>query len=46
MKLTNGFKKWFYTPDPEGITNYDALCAFIFNVSAWTLIFTFAGWLV
>ena len=26
------FKKWLNTPDEEGLTGYDAICMFIFNL--------------
>ena len=45
MKLTNVYNKWLYTPDPEGLTNYDVICAFVFNTIAWAIVFTFVRWL-
>ena len=32
----NKFKAWFWKSDEEGITNFDAICMFIWNCLAWT----------
>ena len=31
------FKQWFFTPDEEGLSYFDALCMFIWNTAAWSL---------
>lgn len=37
----NKFKKLLFTTDEEDLSNFDALCMFIFHLVAWTLIFVF-----
>ena len=35
------FKKWFFTSDEDGLSPFDATCAFIINLLAWTLFILF-----
>jgi hypothetical protein len=31
------FKQWLFTADEEGLNGFDAICMFIWNLAAWSL---------